>query len=690
MCIFTILLWYHTIPTFCTQKYCTLVVMANENERMRAPETEGKQGEDPPFYRLCDQGEVIQEQLYIFILLISLSSCFSVTLLSSSLTKMNGYSTIPTIEQDVSNGGGGDPHPPFPCKANHGRNVLILAFVVASMLAGGTYVAFVRSEKKPARTISTTPSTMSSSSSSIASTASRAATNTVPWGVNLASWLSLEDYFFVGNMGAVEVATDWGHTAAQCFPPLYPNLAWQSETDLFGHIATNHSVREAVLAFVAYRNSFVDLSTDLAHMAQRGIRSVRVSVSWCLTDADPTTDPDLEKPTNNDADGNDNDNDKDVLLLERYACLDPYYNAEGVTVHWPAVPKPLLVQFLRACHKHGLKAVLDIHTYAGGTSIGTFSGVWPRWSLFWKYDAPELPQKDVGRTVLRNFFAWIESLADTDPDAFAGLGGITPMNEPGHLSGIFGPGSWNPEKPSFVPDLPTDLNDAYLHDELHDSIPDGPHLRILKWQSDAVEAFRQTKLPAAGIDLVVNVHESILVRALTLHDETDVGGRHPQATQLIATWWKQVTTSKERAAWAVLDMHHYHAWEPQCQGTVTGHDGAYKCGDVPAATATLNLCSSWAQTFRDALHEPTARLSSGEFSASTHHSVLESCLDTTTLGLSYTAQMQAAADAAVDLYFWTWKMPHGGAFRPAWSWQELMYRLHGDGAPDESVIPCGV
>ena len=91
------------------------------------------------------------------------------------------------------------------------------------------------------------------------------------------------------------------------------------------------------------------------------------------------------------------------------------------------------------------------------------------------------------------------------------------------------------------------------------------------------------------------------------------------------------------------------------------------------------------------MDEPTARLSSGEFSASTHHSVLESCMDTSTLALTYREQVQAAKDASVDLYFWTWKMPYGGAFRPAWSWTELMHRLtDGEGLADESVIPCGV
>mmetsp|Transcript_3501 Transcript_3501/g.6967 ORF Transcript_3501/g.6967 Transcript_3501/m.6967 type:complete len:604 (-) Transcript_3501:67-1878(-) len=594
---------------------------------------------------------------------------------TSTNNKNNGYSSIPTTAAMES-------EPTRHSDQYHAKrwhNIGVLSVIVLCMVVGGVWMAKTHHTHHPQNCSTDLSKNLLGGGST-----GNDDRPVVPWGVNLASWLSLEDYFFVGDHGAIEVATDWGHTAATCFPPLYANRTWQSETDLLVGLAADTSVAQAINAFSAYRNAFIDLHNDLPRIAAHGMRAVRVSVSWCLTDADPTQDPDLDPSSSTSS-----DKTKDETLWDRYSCLDPFYADKGETVRWPAVPKILLINLLKACDKYGLKAVLDIHTYAGGTSIGTFSGVWPRWSLFWQHDQPENPTEDFGRRTLREFFAWVESLAETDPDAFAGLGGITPMNEPGHLAGIFGPGSWHPDKPTFIPNLPDDLQQEYLHHVLQDSIPAGPHLRVLKWQSDAVELFRQTKLPQ-HMDLNINVHESILTKALTDNDENDVGGRHPAATQLIATWWKHVTTATERAQWAVLDMHHYHAWEPQCQGTTTGHDGSYTCGDVETAAQVLRECSSWAQVFRNAMDEPTARLSSGEFSASTHHSVLESCVDTTTLTLSYHEQVQAAQEAAVDLYFWTWKMPYGGAFRPAWSWTELMYRLtNGEGLADESIIPCG-
>ena len=58
----------------------------------------------------------------------------------------------------------------------------------------------------------------------------------IPTGVNLGSWLSLEDWFYVGPNGAVEVASPDDARAASCLPPLHLDAStgprWNSETDL--------------------------------------------------------------------------------------------------------------------------------------------------------------------------------------------------------------------------------------------------------------------------------------------------------------------------------------------------------------------------------------------------------------------------------------------------------------------------
>ena len=80
---------------------------------------------------------------------------------------------------------------------------------------------------------------------------------------------------------------------------------------------------------------------------------------------------------------------------------------------------------------------------------------------------------------------------------------------------------------------------------------------------------------------------------------------------------------------------------------------------------------------------------SGEFSASTHHGVRHACNDIDTLNATYWMQMKAAEKAKVDMYFWSYKMPYGGAFRSAWSFTELMYLLGMTNRPDLATASCG-
>jgi len=524
----------------------------------------------------------------------------------------------------------------------------------------------------------------------------------LPTGINLASWLSLEDYFFVGNDGAVEVATFEGTIVAKCLPPLHVGSSsgpmWNSETDLFSSLMKETgSVASTINTFQAFRESYLDFDVDLKQIADLGIQRVRVPISWCLTKYDPSTDAIINDEQNRDKAS------ESSILLERYACKDPFFAKHGETVYWPAVPKPLLQKFLRACAKYGIKATLDVHTYPGGTSLGTFSGVSPKSPLFWLYDDPD-DNNDIGRTIFRDLLAWIESLVESDTEAFKGIGAITPMNEPGHLAGLFGPGSNNPTKSSFLPPLSEDMTEKYLtklNRDVKDSpsfkaVPDGNHLRSLLWQDHAVSAFRESTLPEHGIEIFVNVHESVLVPSLVPNDPNDSGGRHREGTTIFLAWWRGITTIEERATWAVLDMHHYHAWESQCQGAVDGTpSGRYACGDLHKMNKVLSQCTSWATMYREIANEQLgkakpARLVSGEFSASTHHSVRHSCLDVTTLYASYTQQVQRAEEADVELYYWGWKMPYGGTFRRAWSFKHFLYLLGADGfsKPDETDIPC--
>jgi hypothetical protein len=546
----------------------------------------------------------------------------------------------------------------------------------------------------------------------------------MPKGVNFASWLSLEDYFFVGDRGAIEVASAGDKPpVAQCLPPLHTGTqtgpAWYSETDLFMNLTSSMGVAYAIRTFDAFRRNYIDLENDLKYLQQLGIRRVRVPVSWCWTEHDPSQDVLLDQDISEHGKA---ENDHEHILLERYACKDPLFQKhDNSTVYWPAVPRGLVTELLRACGRYNIKATLDIHTYAGGTSLGTFSGIWPRSPVFWYYDDPEHASEDWGRQTFTSILEWIQNLSESDPEAFQGLGAITPMNEPAHLAGLFAPGGpWESWGTSFLPPLPDDLAKSYLN-ELKSSkkgllsVPDGPHLRVLLWQRDAIELFRRSSLPSKGIELQVNIHESILGPTLAPGDGDQPGGLNPQSVAIVAAWWRETTTPEERSQWAVLDMHHYHAWTAACQGTVDGH-ASYTCGNRKQTESVLKLCSSWSNMYRavvdEQLGEIGAKLCSGEFSSSTHHTVLRSCTDLTTLRLIYYWQVAAGDDSNIDLYYWAWKMPYGGAFRAAWSFQQLMYLFDRNSKttefsrtvasnqstsasssiafhPDLSLIPCG-
>ena len=382
----------------------------------------------------------------------------------------------------------------------------------------------------------------------------------LPKGVNLGAWLSLEDYFFVGKSGAIEVATLDGTIAGKCLPPLHVGQStgpmWHSETDLLSNLTSMNggSVKKTIKTFHAFRTSYLDWDEELAQMAKLGIHRVRVPISWCLTDFDPSKDDILGKDVDGGG-GGDDDDDDDNELQERYTCLDPFFFKEGSQVHWPAIPRPFLASFLRACARHNIKATLDIHTYPGGTSIGTFSGVWPRKPLFWKYDEPEHGEDDFGRKLFRSFIEWIESLKDNDPVAFGGIGAITPMNEAAHLAGLYD------DVESFLPSLPDHFAQDYL-EELNANayegslvFPDGPHLRVLVWLRDALSYFRSSSLPSNGIEIHVNIIESIFRSSLVSSYKDDADVHRPHATALFGAWWKASTSQHERAAWAVLDVH---------------------------------------------------------------------------------------------------------------------------------------
>jgi hypothetical protein len=272
------------------------------------------------------------------------------------------------------------------------------------------------------------------------------------------------------------------------------------------------------------------------------------------------------------------------------------------------------------------------------------------------------------------------------------------MNEPAHLAGLFnGPNPKITNRKTFLPPLPPKVASNYLLELNADilqqtnttvltEVPDGAHLRVLLWLRDAVHVFRSSNLTAHGKELHVNLHESIF-------DESVAGTDYYKQAQIFGAWWRATTTPTERKTWAVFDGHHYQAWGGECQGSIEGPPtSSYACSDSVTRDIVFAKCAEWPFQYRAAMEGECGiglRLASAEFSASTHHSVRHACNDVTTLRMMLETQIKMAKLANVELFFWAYKMPYGGAFRYAWSLKHLLYLLGVLPKPDEELFHCG-
>mmetsp|Transcript_15969 Transcript_15969/g.28878 ORF Transcript_15969/g.28878 Transcript_15969/m.28878 type:complete len:292 (+) Transcript_15969:1-876(+) len=277
------------------------------------------------------------------------------------------------------------------------------------------------------------------------------------------------------------------------------------------------------------------------------------------------------------------------------------------------------------------------------------------------------------------------------------------MNEPAHLAGLYnGKEPIRSDRETFLPPLPVDMAQQYLT-ELNEGldslpqltqVPDGHHLRVFLWLRDAIDAFRQSSLPSLGKELHVNVHESLFPSdVLPKEEEKPDYGLDTASMKVFGAWWRATTSPEERSKWAVFDLHHYMAWGDQCSGAVEGFPaGRYACSDLEAKAEVLGQCSTWSQVYRNALEDECGaglRLASAEFSAGTHHSIRHGCNDVATLETMLVSQVDAARGADVELFWWSYKMPYGGAFRNAWSLKHLLYLLGVLPKPDEALFHCG-
>ena len=247
----------------------------------------------------------------------------------------------------------------------------------------------------------------------------------------------------------------------------------------------------ALAAFEHHRETYVT-DDDIAAILAAGYSRVRLPVTWaCFAarDGDPAT------------------------LLR-----DPAHPE----ISHVTVPKEKMTEYLSRLTRAGLKVLIDVHNMPGGSSLGTYNGVYPAPPAFWD-DARLM---SLGRGVLRSMMQWFRELP---AEARAGVDGFTLLNEPAHM----------------------------LPDKLE---------TMKRWYVDAVEDYRK---------LIVAPARRRASRRRAYVNLIETAGWD---VDQMADWIGSVFTPEERAEWVVLDVHTYVAWEDPVPGRARCEDGPLVVG----------------------------------------------------------------------------------------------------------------
>jgi len=432
------------------------------------------------------------------------------------------------------------------------------------------------------------------------------ASTSMPRGVNFGGWLCLEDWFFSGD-GGVHVSTPNEESQGQgaCLPPVAVQLPehWPSEGKLVKMLNASKGPEQTSLIFEAHRENFIQ-TTDLENIASLGMKHVRVPLTWAAF-ADALAPIDETLYGSHDAEWS-------TSLVP-----DPYYHDE---IAMATIPRGWLKEFLEKAGNHGIQVLLDLHAFPGGSSDGTYNGIWPLSPVFWhsqvKVGDQNTSLQDAGLMIVQSLISWVEGLDGVARDA---VGGVTIMNEPAHLS--FGKG--------FADEAAT-----------------------LAWLAKGSEFFRKSALPSRGVKLYMNLIETAFEQD-TFWDK-------------VPSWWRNSFSSAESNTWAVIDMHWYSAWGgASCSGR-TSSGGAYLCnGSISEIQQIQHSCiSEFTNTFKQ--HFLGLKATS-EFSIGTFDKATEACTAKNVLDSFLDVQVQAFEAAQIESYFWTWKMPYGRTFEPGWS-----------------------
>ena len=129
---------------------------------------------------------------------------------------------------------------------------------------------------------------------------------------------------------------------------------------------------------------------------------------------------------------------------------------------------------------------------------------------------------------------------------------------------------------------------------------------MLDTLATGVADFQASSLPERGVKLYMNIIETMFPTSMT----------SDQIYGEIGSSWQSVTTDDDREEWAVLDIHHYFAWDGSCNTCL--QDYVESGFVVPAGFEQMRKCSrAWYSTIRGNLGLDSRDLiATSEFSAS--------------------------------------------------------------------------
>ena len=402
-------------------------------------------------------------------------------------------------------------------------------------------------------------------------------------GVSLNGWLQLEEWFYSQDAHSLVDATE-GMTQGVVFPPVFPTpeslgFEWASEGDLVAKLAASVGEDAAVAAVVAHRESYFT-AEDVAGLRAQGFDHVRLPLTWAAFASE------ADEP-------------------EKLVTDPAHPDKKQVTVSRAALDR-----YVATLADAGLKVLIDMHTMPGGSSMGSYNGVFPSPPTFW--DDPTL--MTIGRGVVREMLRWYLALPETSR---AAVGGFTLLNEPAHL------------------------------------LPDKRDV-MLDWLAGAAADFRALVVdPAQRVGtrpprLFVNLIETCGLNVYNM-----------------AEWMARTFAADELQSWAILDTHMYLAWEHPAPGT-------WSCETDPEETK--NGIARFVQAKVNEMNDAAARngiahTAVSEWSLATNHDSAAGCQDPRVLEALREAQRYAFDQGGVESYFWGWKLPSAGAHQKFWSAQ---------------------